>query len=107
MRFPGAEVVTSAYAAEEARRNLASADQLVRLEDLLARTRLVPESDAPVPASIRLPDKDYPILKAAIAAESTHLITGDVKDFGRYFGKRIGGVLVVTPADFLSISGKG
>lgn len=63
--------------------------------------RIVAESDAPMPASVKLPDKDHPILKAAIAAEATRLITGDVTDFGRYFGTRIAGVLVVTPADFL------
>ncbi len=53
-----------------------------------------------MPAGIRLRDKDHPILKAAIAAGATHLITGDVKDFGRYFGRRIVGILVVTPAEF-------
>jgi predicted nucleic acid-binding protein len=100
-RIPGAMLVTSGYAAEEARRNLASAGQLARLEDLLTRTLIVPESNAPMPAGVRLPDKDHPILKAAIAAEATHLVTGDVKDFGPYFGRRIGGVLVVTPADFI------
>jgi predicted nucleic acid-binding protein len=97
----GAELVTSAYAAEEARRNLASADQRARLEDLLARTRIVPESNAPVPAGVLLPEKDHPILKAAIAAGATHLVTGDVKDFGRYFGRRIAGVRFVTPAEFI------
>ena len=97
----GAELVTSAYAAEEARRNLASPDQRARLESLLSQMRIVAESDAPMPASVKLPDKDHPILKAAIAAEATHLITGDVKDFGRYFGTRIDGILVVTPADFI------
>jgi uncharacterized protein len=100
-RIPGAMLVTSGYAAEEARRNLAFAGQLARLEDLLTRTLIVPESNAPMPAGVRLPDKDHPILKAAIAAEATHLVTGDVKDFGPYFGRRIGGVLVVTPADFI------
>jgi predicted nucleic acid-binding protein len=98
---PGAELVTSAYAAEEARRNLASPDQRARLESLLSQMRIVAESDAPMPASVKLPEKDHPILKAAIAAEATHLITGDVRDFGRYFGRRIAGVLVVTPADFI------
>jgi predicted nucleic acid-binding protein len=99
-KLPGAELFTSAYASEEARRNLQS-DQRARLEDLLARTRIVPESDAPLPSGVRLPDKDIPILKAAIAAEATHLVTGDVKDFGRYLGQKIAGVLIVTPADFV------
>ncbi len=99
--LPGAELITSAYAAEEARRNLAGADQLARLEELLARTRIVPESDAPVPAGVRLPDKDLPILRAALAVGATHLVTGDVRDFGRYFGRRLGGILIVTPAEFI------
>ena len=99
--IPEAILVTSAYAAEEARRNLESPDQRARLEDLLARTRIVPESNVPMPAGVRLSDKDHPILKAAIAAEATHLITGDIRDFGPYFDRRIGGVLIVTPASFL------
>ncbi len=47
-KLPNAELVTSAYAAEEARRNLPAADQRARLEDLLAQTRIVTESDAPL-----------------------------------------------------------
>jgi predicted nucleic acid-binding protein len=96
-----AEIVTSAYAVDEARRNLASAEQLARLEALLERRRIVPESGAAIPAAVQMAAKDLPILKAAVAAEATHLVTGDVKDFGRYFGRKIAGVLVVTPADFL------
>ena len=42
-----------------------------------------------------------PILAAAIAAGATHLITGDLKDFGPLLGRRIAGVLMQTPADFL------
>ncbi len=99
--LPGTELVTSAYAAEEARRNLTSADQLNRLAEILARTQIVPESGAPMPVGVRLSEKDHPILKAAIAAEATHLVTGDVKDFGPYFGRRIGRILVVTPAEFI------
>jgi hypothetical protein len=100
-KHPGTEILTSAYAAEEARRNLPDADQRARLEELLAGIRIVAESDAPVPSGVRLPDKDLPILRAAIGAEATHLLTGDFKDFGRYLGRRIAGVLVVTPADFI------
>ena len=103
-QLPGVELFTSAYASEEARRNLLSADQRARLEDLLTRTRIGPESDAPLPSGVRLPDHDLPILKAAIAAGTTHLVTGDVKDFGRYLGQRIAGVLIVTPADFIRSS---
>jgi predicted nucleic acid-binding protein len=103
-KLTGVELFTSAYASEEARRNLLSAEQRARLEDLLERTRIVPESDAPLPAGVGLPDNDLPILKAAIAAGATRLVTGDVRDFGRYLGQRIAGVLIVTPADFIRIS---
>jgi hypothetical protein len=48
-----------------------------------------------------LPDKDVPILLAAIEARATHLITGDVRHFGAYFGKRIEGILVLLPGDYL------
>jgi hypothetical protein len=37
----------------------------------------------------------------AVQAKATHLITGDRQDFGRYFGKRILGVLVLTPSAYL------
>jgi hypothetical protein len=50
---------------------------------------------------VELAEKDAPILLAAIGARATHLLTGDVRDFGRYFGKRLGGVLVLTPGEYL------
>jgi predicted nucleic acid-binding protein len=103
-KLPGVVLYTSAYASEEARRNLLPADQRARLEDLPAQTQIVAESDTPLPSGIRLPDKDIPILKAAIAAGATHLVTGDVKDFGRYLGQKIAGVLIVTPAEFIGSS---
>jgi len=42
-----------------------------------------------LPGGIALPEKDRPILLAAIEARATHLITGDKRLFGKYFGKRI------------------
>ena len=97
----GTDLLTSAYAAEEARRNLDSPEQRMRLEALLARIEIVPESTASLPSGLRLPEKDQPILKAALAAGATHLVTGDVKDFGRFFGKKALGILIVTPSDLL------
>jgi len=54
-----------------------------------------------LPAGVRLPEKDEPILRAAIAAGATDLLTGDLRDFRSLFGKRYGGVLVQTPGEFL------
>jgi len=52
------------------------------------------------------PEKDAPILLAAMEAQATHLVTGDVRHFGPYFGRTVQGVLVVTPAEYLKLRGK-
>jgi len=54
-----------------------------------------------MPAGISLPEKDRPILLAAMDARTTHLITGDLRHFGPYFGKTIEGILIVTPSQYL------
>jgi predicted nucleic acid-binding protein len=97
------ELVTSGYAAEEARRNLDAAEARQRLEDLLSRLQLVAEAThVALPRPVRLAEKDRPILMAAIGAGATHLLTGDVGDFGPLFGRRIEGVLIQTPSEFLA-----
>ncbi len=97
----GVELLTSAYAVAEAERHL-DAEQRERLEALLAGVRVV--ADAPagaLPKGVVLRAKDAPILAAAIAANATHLITGDRRDFGVHFGKRLAGVLILPPRDYL------
>lgn len=96
------ELMTSAYAAEEARRNLEWESARARLAALLARVRIVPETaERPLPGGVAIAEKDEPIIRSAIAAGATYLLTGDLRDFGRFFGKRIGGVLIQTPGDYL------
>ena len=95
-------LLTSGYAAEEARRNLDTPERQARLERLLAAVEIVPEAPgAPLPSGVRLPANDEPILRAAIASGATDLLTGDLRDFRSLFGKRYGGVLIQTPGDFL------
>jgi predicted nucleic acid-binding protein len=97
-----AELITSEYAADEARRNLDSADARARLEQLVTMIRIVPEGSAELFAHVaRVAKEDEPILGAAISAQATHLLTGDLRDFGKLFGKRVRGVLVQTPGDYL------
>ena len=96
-----AELVTSAYAFEEARRNLDTEAQLGRLQELVRSLEIVPESAIELPGAVELTKKDVPILQAAVAAEASHLITGDRKDFGGYFGQRLVGVWVMTPREYL------
>ena len=52
---------------------------------------------------VELREKDWPILAGALAASATHLITGDKRDFGRYFGSDILGVRILPPAESLRI----
>jgi len=101
-RLEGVAILTSVYALEEARSNLAEQAQRARLSRLARQLHLVPEATrGDLPSDVTLPPKDRPILLAAMAAGATHLITGDLRDFGRYFGKRVGGVLVLPPGDYL------
>jgi predicted nucleic acid-binding protein len=99
---PDAELVTSGYAVLEAERNL-QGEQKARLGELLKGVRIVGEPpERPLPGRVVLRAKDVPILAAAVAARATHLITGDRRDFGAYFGKKLTGVRVVTPRDYLN-----
>ncbi len=104
--LPDTELLTSAYAAEEARRNLSEdkpgqIDSLARLLD--AVTIVADPSPAPaLPEGVNLPEKDQPILLAAIEASATHLLTGDKDHFGQFYGQMIQGILVLRPRDYLN-----
>jgi len=99
----GVALVTSAYAVEEARINLPDGDPRRRLERLVAAIEVMDcaPPTQPLPPNVDLPDKDRPILLGAIAAHTTHLLTGDLTHFGRYYGQTIEGVLILRPAEYL------
>ena len=79
--------------------------QRVRLAELMNRVRLVPDSPSQdLPQEFSLRPEDVPLVAAAIAARASHLIAGDRRDFGPYFGKRLGEVLVLPPRDYPAIS---
>ena len=96
------ELITSDYAAQEALINLTEDDQRRRLTRLLRKVRIV-TAVAPLPPEVRLPEKDQPILQAALEAQATHLLTGDQEHFGPYFGRRLGGILVLPPAGYFEL----
>jgi hypothetical protein len=99
----GTVLVTSAYAVEEARRNLESGARRERLEALLGSVEIL-DRESPfeaIPGHVRLPVDDRPILAAALAARCTHLLSGDIRAFGPLFGTKVAGVLVLRPADYL------
>ena len=77
------ELLTSAYAVEEARRNLDRDEQRTLLDELLVRVRVVPESLEQLERARSLvTEKDAPILAAAIGAQADVLVTGDIRHFG-------------------------
>lgn len=87
--------------AEEARRNLvAKAPAGVgALEALLARITMAP---AQVPQAFSeamrgLPEKDRPVLAAAIRLGCEVLLTGDRTHFGALYGKTLAGVTIHSP----------
>ncbi|MFQ5680273.1 MAG: hypothetical protein ACE5HP_12550, partial [Gemmatimonadota bacterium] len=100
----GATLVTSAYAIEEARRNLRWPAQRKRLERRVAGLGevLATVPDRPLPRGVALPEKDCPILLAALHARATHLLTGDVTHFGRFLGREIEGLRILTPGRYLA-----
>lgn len=92
-----AECLTNQYAIEEARRNLAAKfpDGVEALERLAKQCEVVLRLEADL--EVELPLKDAPILGGAIAGQATHLLTGDERDFGKFWGKTIQGVKIVSP----------
>jgi hypothetical protein len=105
----GVVLVSSAYALAGAGANLETAEQRARLDHLAAKIETVQEEPAQAgiwPAGVQLPDKDRPILLAAIRAGATHLLTGDPRHFGPYFGKTIAGVKILPPGDYLLARGQ-
>jgi predicted nucleic acid-binding protein len=102
-RLPHVELCTSRYALEEARVNLSEDAQRRRLDRLAAKLNFFDSTSHALPPGVQLPEKDIPILLAAIEARCTHLITGDLRHFGPYFGKKLSGILVLLPADYLRL----
>jgi len=96
------ELITSSFAAEEATRNLSTDAGRGRLNELLDKMIVVDEplSRPALPPGIVLPEKDVPILMAALQASATQLLTGDKRHFGPLFGKSVGGVLILPPATY-------
>jgi predicted nucleic acid-binding protein len=95
------ELLASRYVIEEAKRNLEDIEQLVNLDSYLTSVNVVSEVDQTLPCPIELPDKDKPVLMAAISAKADYLITGDVTHFGKYFGQKVMGVSIIMARDYI------
>jgi predicted nucleic acid-binding protein len=100
-RLKHTALCTSHYALEEARVNLSDEEQQARLRSLSIRLELFDAAVQRLPKELSLPEKDVPIMLAAIEAQATHLLTGDMRHFGKYFGKKVMGILIISPGDYL------
>lgn len=97
----GHEAWADAYVVAEARRNLAAKGpgSLEVLAALLEHLRLAPAAPGGAPASVAgwLPEKDRPVLAAAIRIGCDALVTGDRTHFGPGYGRSFGGVTIHSP----------
>lgn len=98
------QLTTSAYAKEEAHRNLIRKfpSCVHRFADIIRTIRLVSDRiDLLCPGC--LPQKDWPIYRAAHACRANVLLTGDLRDFGPLMNQPelTDGLLIQTVADFL------
>ena len=91
---------SSAYVVEEAKRNFFDPDQIKKLGDYLSKIKIVPDVDPTIPCPIELPEKNRPVLLAAISIKANYLLTGDTIHFGKYFGQTINGVKICSPRDY-------
>jgi predicted nucleic acid-binding protein len=106
-RLNDVALFSSRYAFEEARFNLAEESHVRRLMALSRKVRFVEASGRELPRGVSLPEKDAPILLAAIEGQADYLLTGDFRHFGPYFGKKIEGVTVTLPSQYLKLKNHG
>lgn len=97
----GHECWADAYVVSEAQRNLvAKGPEALRVLDaLLAHLHVAPAQPAGEPhtETVWLPEKDRPVLLAAIRLGCGALVTGDRTHFGTGYGKVFGGVAIHSP----------
>lgn len=109
----GHECWIDPYVEAEARRNLdaKAPKSIANLERLLAECHSAPFRPITpeiAQALVALPEKDRPVLAAAIHLGCDVLITGDKTHFGSLYGERVRGVAVHSPTSFFAgvLSGK-
>ena len=97
----GHECWADGYVIEEARRNLSlkAPGSESALQAVLERTKVSDLHPAgPAAEALRaLPEKDRPVLAAAVRSRCAALLTGDRTHFGLWFGKKLAGVAIHSP----------
>jgi len=90
-----------AYVVAEAQRNLAAKAEegLPVFDAMLARIEVAAFQPFALPSDVAsmLPEKDRPVLAAAVRLRCDVLVTGDRTHFGSLYGRRVEGVTVHSP----------
>ncbi len=96
----GHELHADMYVVEEARRNLEAKAGGAgdALEAILRRVAVAHvAADKSLERGLPLPEKDRPVLAAAIHQKCDALVTGDRTHFGALYGKTLHGVTIYSP----------
>jgi hypothetical protein len=96
----GHELHADTYVVEEARRNLVAkaGGAEVALADILATVAVAAfVTGRPFDKTLPVPEKDCPVLAAAIRLKCDVLVTGDRAHFGELYGKVLHGVTIHSP----------
>ena len=106
LKFRGHTLVADGYVVGEARRNLETKfpatikDFEILMRDVIATPKVCGALNADIAPG--LPEKDRPVLAAAIYHQCQVLLTGDKTHFGPFYGHLIEGVAIHSPASFAS-----
>ncbi|ETN89726.1 MULTISPECIES: PIN domain-containing protein [Thermus] len=105
------QLLTSPLCLVEAQYNLERKrpEALPQLGALMRRVVLIQEPgeggfrhEGPMAAlAAELPEKDQPVLRAALLARAQVLLTGDVRHFGRFMSREDLPLRIMTPGDFI------
>jgi predicted nucleic acid-binding protein len=100
-RTAGHVLCADEYVVAEARRTLETKgdEALSALEALLSDLELAPFQTTELPPDLAalVPEKDRPVLGAAVRLQCEALVTGDRMHFGALYGKCIRGVAIHSP----------
>jgi len=101
LHVAGHVLVADEYVVAEARRNLLAKEPatMAQLETLLRPMTIAPHRPAPLPAEMAalLPEKDRPVLAAALHLRCDALVTGDRTHFGMMYGRKFLDLTVHSP----------
>lgn len=97
----GHTLVADGYVVAEARRNLLSRGPaaITALEAMLRRVEVAPYRPSALPQDLaaRVPEKDRPVIAAALRLRCDALVTGDRTHFGELYGTVQHGIAVHSP----------